>query len=153
MEQKIITILDSILKKAGFPLYTVVVESAAGQTVFQIKTEEPRRFIGMRGETLRAVDYIVKKMSEKEGFGDTHFIVDVDGYRTKQISDLQQKAIMMAERARSFQYDVELTPMTAYERLIIHSTLSESPNVKTESRGEGRDRRVVICYVSSPVEI
>jgi spoIIIJ-associated protein len=56
---------------------------------------------------------------------------------------------MMAERARSFQYDVELTPMNAYERLIVHTVLSDSPNVKTESSGEGRNRRVVIKYAAS----
>ena len=60
--------------------------------------------------------------------------------------DLQTKAKMMAERARSFQYDVELSPMTAYERLIIHTTLQNEPHVKTESQGEGRNRRVVIKY-------
>jgi spoIIIJ-associated protein len=54
----------------------------------------------------------------------------------------------MAERARSFQYDVELSPMSAYERLIVHTTLQNAPNVKTESLGEGRNRRVVIKYAA-----
>jgi len=74
------------------------------------------------------------------------FLVDINDYRTKQIKDLQTKALMMAERARSFQYDVELSPMSSYERLIIHTTLQDAPNVKTESQGEGRSRRVVIKY-------
>jgi spoIIIJ-associated protein len=56
---------------------------------------------------------------------------------------------MMAERARSLQYDVELSPMSAYERLIVHTTLQDAPNVKTESQGEGRNRRVVIKYSAS----
>ncbi len=77
------------------------------------------------------------------------FLVDVNDYRTKQIKDLQAKALMMAERARSFQYDVELSPMSSYERLIIHTTLQDAPNVKTESQGEGRSRRVVIKYSAS----
>jgi len=74
------------------------------------------------------------------------FLVDVDEYRIRHIKDLQNKAKMMAERARSFQYDVELSPMTAYERLIVHTALQEEPHVKTESQGEGRNRRVVIKY-------
>ena len=53
---------------------------------------------------------------------------------------------MMAERARSLQYDVELTPMSAYERLIVHTTLQNEPHVKTESQGEGYGRRIVIKY-------
>jgi len=147
MEQKITSLLGSLLSKAGFPEHSIELGSIAGQTVFEIKTKDSRHFIGMRGDTLRAIDYLVKKIAEKEGVAGTQFIVDVDGYRTRQIKDLEQKALIMAERARSFQYDVELTPMSSYERLIIHATLSSSPNIKTESRGEGRDRRVVIRYV------
>jgi spoIIIJ-associated protein len=143
------TTLETLMQLAGFPSCTIDVGEVAGQTVFQIQTKEPKTFIGMRGETLRALDYLVKKMSEKPNTPNPHFIVDVDGYRTKKIEDLQQKALMMAGRAQSFKYDVELTPMSAYERLIVHSSLSEVPNVKTESRGEGRDRRVVIKYVDS----
>ena len=74
------------------------------------------------------------------------FLIDINEQRTRQIKDIQTKALMMAERARSFQYDVELTPMSAYERLIVHTTLQDAPNVKTESQGEGRGRRVVIKY-------
>ncbi len=76
------------------------------------------------------------------------FLIDVNDFRTKQIKDIETKALMMAERARSFQYDVELTPMSAYERLIVHTTLQNAPNVKTESLGEGRGRRVVIKYAA-----
>lgn len=147
MEQKITTLLGTLLNKAGFPEYTIGLGSVAGQTVFEIRTKDAKHFIGMRGDTLRAIDYLVKKMAEKDGASAAPFIVDVDGYRTKQIKELEQKALILAERARSFQYDVELTPMSAYERLIIHATLSSAPNIKTESRGEGRERRVVIRYV------
>ena len=149
MTQEVMTILKALLQRAGFPAHTVETETVAGQVVFQIKTEDPKPFIGPRGETLQSIDYLVKKMAEKSGLTDTHFLVDVDGYRTKKIEDLEQKALMMAGRAQSFKYDVELTPMSAYERLIVHFALSEVPNIKTESRGEGRDRRVVIKYVES----
>lgn len=151
MQQEIITLLETLLARAGFPTHTIEVETIAGQIVFQIKTKEPKAFIGPRGETLQALDYLVKKMAEKSGITDTHFLVDVDGYRSKKIVDLEQKALMMAGRATSFKYDVELTPMSAYERLIVHFALSAVPNIKTESRGEGRDRRVVIKYIEAPV--
>jgi spoIIIJ-associated protein len=147
------TLLKELLDAAGIPHKSVSRAEAAGQVIFSIETSgDPRDLIGPRGETVQAIDHLVKKImeqrsgpSEKEE-RDEMFLVDVDGYRTKQIKDLQAKALMMAERARSFQYDVELTPMTAYERLIIHTTLQDAPNVKTESQGEGRSRRVVIKY-------
>jgi spoIIIJ-associated protein len=149
MEPTIVGIIEEVLGAADVPFTDVKAEEIAGQLVFRIETEDSRRLIGMRGETIRSLDHLVKKIAEQQGVEITHFLVDVNGYRTKQIIDLQNKARIMAERARSFQYDVELTPMTAYERLIIHATLSDMPDVKTESHGEGRDRRVVIRYVTA----
>ena len=153
MEQQITTIIETMLTKTGFKGARVSRESetSAGQIVFQIHVDEPKHVIGMRGDTLRAIDYLVKKMAEKAGI-DAQFIVDVDGYRAKQIKDIQQKALMMGERARSFQCDGGLTRMSSYERLIVHATLQDSPQVKTESRGEGKERRIVIKYSPAPKE-
>ncbi|MCR4325711.1 MAG: hypothetical protein NUV59_02795, partial [Patescibacteria group bacterium] len=127
---------------------------------------DPRDLIGPRGDTLHALDHLVKKIYEQmmavqsapaateDKMADGKdaraplFLVDVDEYRSRQIRDLQAKVMMMADRARSFQYDVELSPMSSYERLIVHTTLSGEPNVKTESQGEGRGRRVVIKYTN-----
>ena len=94
--------------------------------------------------------------SDLKSSGNLHLLKDIGlknslfaYYNVAQnIKDLQSKALMMAERARSFQYDVELSPMSAYERLIVHTTLQGTPNVKTESQGEGRNRRVVIRYAA-----
>ncbi len=152
-------VLTELLKMTGAPHNGIVCEEVAGQTIFSIKADDPRALIGMHGDTVQALDYLVKKMVEKKmrpvGGNEPaphedapHFLVDVNDYRTKQIKDLQTKALMMAERARSFQYDVEMSPMSAYERLIVHTTLQGAPNIKTESQGERRDRRVVIRYVA-----
>ena len=130
---------------------------AAGQTIFSIKASgDPRELIGPHGDTIHAIDHLVKKILEKRASAkhaeseEPHpmFLVDVDEYRARQIKDIQAKAKMMAERARSFQYDVELSPMSAYERLIVHTALQDEPHVKTESQGEGRNRRVVIKYAA-----
>jgi spoIIIJ-associated protein len=146
-------ILKGLLDSLGASYREIVRLDIAGQTVFSIQTDDSRTLIGAHGDTVHALDYLVKKVLEnrlpqQEGERFPLFLVDVNDYRTKQIKDLQTKALMMAERARSFQYDVELTPMSAYERLIIHTTLQDAPNVKTESQGEGRNRRVVIKYAA-----
>ena len=147
------TILKELLDAAGIAYKDVARSEAAGQTVLSIEAADGRDLIGPRGEVIQAIDHLVKKIIEEktapetgEGERGEMFLIDVNGYRTKQIKDLQAKALMMAERARSFQYDVELSPMSAYERLIVHTTLQDAPNVKTESQGEGRSRRVVIKY-------
>ncbi|MEY4747285.1 MAG: single-stranded nucleic acid binding spoIIIJ-associated protein [Candidatus Parcubacteria bacterium] len=149
------TIVRELLDAAGVAYSGVEKSVLAGQEIYAIKAEDAARaLIGGHGDTVHALDLLVKKIYEKRHpaeAGDEEdrgpmFLIDVNDYRTKQIKDLQTKALMMAERARSFQYDVELSPMSSYERLIIHTTLQNAPNVKTESQGEGRNRRVVIKY-------
>ena len=152
-------IIKDILSSIGYPTAEIETLEIGGQTIFSIKNvADTRELIGAHGDTIHALDHIVKKIVEKktvaqqsngESVSTPMFLVDVDEYRTKQIKDIQTKAKMMAERARSFQYDVELSPMSAYERLIVHTTLQDEPNVKTESQGEGRSRRVVIRYLAN----
>jgi spoIIIJ-associated protein len=163
MNDAVETVLKEMLAMLGVPYTAISRVEIAGQTIFSIQTDDSRALIGMHGDTLHAIDLLVKKIAEKklddarraagttvaplaEGAREPMFLVDVNDFRLKQIKELQTKALMMAERARSFQYDVELTPMSGYERLIIHTTLQDAPNVKTESQGEGRNRRVVIKY-------
>ncbi|MBV9159752.1 MAG: hypothetical protein JO019_04115 [Candidatus Kaiserbacteria bacterium] len=151
MEAAVTTIVKELLDNLGVPYSDVSHSEMAGQHIFSIQTEAAPILIGGRGDTIYALDMLVKKIYEKkhpaaEGEEEPRFLVDVNDYQVKRIKDIQNKALMMAERARSFQYDVELTPMSAYERLIVHTTLQDQPNIKTESQGEGRGRRVVIKY-------
>lgn len=162
MHEIVETTLKELLDAAGLSYKGVVRDDVVGQVVFSIQADDARTLIGSHGDTVHALDYLVKKIVEQRtsnrSEGETsprevtekeslHFLVDVNDYRSKQIKDIQNKALMMAERARSFQYDVELSPMSAYERLIVHTALQNSPNIKTESQGEGRNRRVVIRYI------
>ena len=165
MEQAVETVLKQLLDALGIPYSGIAHSEIAGQTIFSVQTDAAPLLIGGRGDTIHALDMLVKKIYEKQ-FDDAHrkaadsagaeqtdapaerFLVDVNDYQVKRIKDIQAKALMMAERARSFQYDVELTPMSSYERLIVHTTLQDQPNIKTESQGEGRGRRVVIKYAA-----
>ncbi len=153
-------ILTELLTQLSVPFSKIEHHTVAGQDVYSIRTEgDARTLIGMHGDTLYAIDLLVKKIYENqltesvaiEGEARSAerapmLLIDVNDYRVRQLKELEAKALIMAERARSFQYDVELTPMSAYERLIIHTTLQGAPNVRTESQGEGRSRRVVIKY-------
>jgi len=160
MDSLVEPILKDLLGLLGFSNAGIAREEIAGQVVYSIEAGEAgRALIGQYGDTVQALDLLVKKIAEKKAGGaapetentprEPLFLVDVNGYRTQKIKDLQSKALMMADRARSLQYDVELSPMSAYERLIVHTTLQGAPNVKTESQGEGRNRRVVIKYAAN----
>jgi spoIIIJ-associated protein len=162
MDESIETTLSQLLNSLGMGDSRITRSEIAGQIVFAVETPDDRAFVGNHADAVHALDHLVKKITEKK-IGSPRpehlvsdgseperlmFLVDIGGHRTKQIKDLQTKALMMAERARSFQYDVELSPMSSYERLIVHTTLQDAPHVKTESQGDGRNRRVVIKYAA-----
>lgn len=137
--------LTHILKLLGSEA-TVQTEKVLGQTSFQIETTDGALLVGRGGEVVQSLNHLLKKMAEHQG-EETDFFVDINGFKKKQIDELEQHAKMLAERARSLKYDVEMPPMSAYERLVVHTALQSEPHIKTESIGEGHERRLVIKYV------
>lgn len=125
-------------------------ESEAARPRFVIKTSDSALLIGSRGEHLLALNYIVRRIIGRQA-GDgalPPFVVDVNDYQEKAFEQLRTKARIMCERARSYKVDVPLEPMSSYERMLIHTYLEHEPHIKTESAGEGKNRRVVIKYVA-----
>ncbi len=147
-QEKIKNFIETLLTKLDIEFEAVDIENNSEQVVFQIKTNESARLIGTRGDTIRALNYVIKN-AFRNSEEDLRFLVDVNGYRTKRIEELKQTAKLLAERARSLKYNVEMTPMSSYERMIVHAALTDEPNIKTESQGQGRDRRVVICFIDN----
>lgn len=123
-------------------------------TKFSLKTNEPYVLIGKDGRTLMALNHVVKKIFETEtinqGFAPINFFIDVNDYQEKKIEEIRNKANIIAERARFFKNNVEMSPMNPYERMITHSVFTNTPDIKTESVGKGRERRVVVKYIETP---
>jgi spoIIIJ-associated protein len=143
----VVEMVKTLVKKLGIDADGVEVTEAAGHTLLTIRTKDSGALIGARGDTLSALNHLVKRALEgKGGAEEPRFVVDVNGYHLKHIKNLESQATMLAERARTFQYDIEMSPMSAYDRLIVHSALQNAPDVSTESRGEGKMRHVVIRY-------
>jgi len=142
----ILTVLKSVLEKLHIPCDGIDVSELGGSVFFSIKTTDSGILIGTRGETLSAFNHIVKKILEKSVPHDFHYVIDVNGYQEKKIKALEDQARLVAERARTFRYDIELDPMSSYERMIIHSTLKEMPDIETASLGEGPLRHIVVRY-------
>lgn len=148
-KDKIVQILKDLSAKIGVAIDGVDVSEAAGHTLFTIRTKDSGALIGARGETLSALNHIVKKTLEdkEEGKEPFRFVVDVNGYHLKHIKMLESQAKMLAERARTFKYDIEMSPMSPYDRMIVHAALQGEPNVKTASEGEGALRHIIVKYV------
>lgn len=123
--------------------------------VFAINAKEPSLLIGYKGETLMALSHVLKKMLDpkqqqkerEERKKEAPFIVDVNGYQQKRINNIKDKATILVERARYYKSSVEMDPMSSYERMIVHSLFAADPQIKTESTGIGRERRVIIEYI------
>ena len=142
-KQKVQNILQSILEKMGVAVNVDITEYF-DSTQFIVKSQDAGILIGNGGEHLKALNHITHRMCEKLVGEDPHFIVDVNDYQRERIEVIHELAKMSAQRVRYFKKDVELEPMTAFERRIVHSVLSEYPDITTQSTGEGFERRVVI---------
>lgn len=127
-------------------------------TWFSVEVSQPHFFWERGGEALFAINHLARRMieaknpismedrKEKEGLG---ILIDINGFQKKRVENIHAIAHMMAERARYFKSNIEVDPMSAFERRIVHEFLSDANDLKTESQGEGLSRRVVIKYVGS----
>lgn len=115
--------------------------------IFSIHTKDSALLIGNNGETLQALNYLIKKIFQRNSEEDTKFLIDVNGYQEKKIEQLEKQAELSADRVRAFKREVELEPTNAYERMIIHALFTNDPHIETFSVGEGRFRRVVLKFV------
>lgn len=144
-------LIEDILNSMGIR-YDIVEETEDTLTknkLFVIKTPESGLLIGDNGETFQALSHLIRRIANKDLEQAVDFSIDVNNYRSSMIDRLKVKAGILANRARDMKTNVEMEPMSSYERLIIHGALSGQPNIKTESIGEGKDRRLVIKYIDS----
>lgn len=100
--------------------------------------------IGRKGETLAAIQHLVRLMVNKVVQRRVHLLVDIEGYKVRRESALKKLALRIADQAARRGRRIALEPMSAYERRIIHVTLRNHPAVSTESVGEGARRKVTI---------
>lgn len=148
---KIKTVIEELLKQMNVVFDGVEhVDAPESKHIrFVIKSADSPLLIGAKGENLSAFNYIVRRLAAK-ALGDestAKFFVDVNNYHEKNLEALKAKVNIMCERARSFKVDIELEPMSSYERMLIHSYLENASDIKTESKGDGASRRVVLKYV------
>jgi spoIIIJ-associated protein len=150
---EIIAFIQGLLEKMGIANARVEAGESAGHTVFSITTEDSAALIGHGGETLRALNHIVKRAFEgKDASEEPHFLIDVNGYHALQNKKIADEARQLAERARIFKHDVDMRPLNPYERMLVHEALKDMSELYTESAGEGPMRHVVIRYGAKPSE-
>ena len=139
-------LITSLLQSLGAPSDEVSVITGH-RTVVAITTKNPKELIGPHGEHLRALNTIARRLAEtKHGEEATSFLIDINGYFEEKMEVVRANARMLAQRARLFKHDVEMSPMSPYERLVVHELFSDDPEIQTESQGEGKFRHIVLKY-------
>jgi spoIIIJ-associated protein len=138
------TTLEQLLKLLGFD--AMVEEQALDDGVFlDVKTEDSGRLIGRQGQTLSDLQYITNRMLFQQDQSAPKAVVDVGGYRAQARDALVKKAKEAAEKVRRWGDVVELEPLSAFDRRIVHNALKDDPGVETQSvEVEGTNKKAIL---------
>ena len=100
--------------------------------------------IGRRGQTLDALQELVRTAVQRRLRARVRLLVDVEGYRSRRKASLEEYARAMARRAKERGTEIELEPMNSYERKIVHDAVTDVEGATSFSEGEEPDRKVIV---------
>jgi len=136
--------LGKILETLGFAA-TIEEHKLEEGLLLEIKTEDAGRLIGRQGQTLSDLQYITNRLLFQQDTASPKVMVDVGGYRTQAREALVKKAKNAAEKVRRWGDTVELEPMTAFDRRVVHQALKDDPDVETYSvEVEGSEKKAIL---------
>ena len=119
-------------------------EGTATSVGLNIEGEGLGILIGRRGQTLSALQHMVRLILAHQMQIRLPIVIDVEGYKERRCEGLRVLAKRLAEQVSAKQTPFTMEPMSAFERRIIHLALADHPDVTTESTGMGEARKVVI---------
>ncbi|MEG2348843.1 MAG: RNA-binding cell elongation regulator Jag/EloR [Clostridia bacterium] len=120
------------------------VENTNNQVLVNIEGEKVAHLIGYKGKTIESLQSVLNSILQRDDEEYAKVFVEINGYKQKKEENLKRLANKMADNVLKFRKPIKLEPMSAYERLIIHTELANRENITTESQGEEPRRRVVI---------
>jgi spoIIIJ-associated protein len=136
--------LQKILELLGFPC-TVEEHRMEDGLLLDVKADDSGRLIGRQGQTLADLQYITNRMLFQQDPTVPKVMVDVSGYRAQARDALVKKAKDAAEKVRRWGDVVELEPLNAFDRRIIHQALKDDPGIETHSvEVEGTDKKAIL---------
>ena len=141
--------LKDVIEKMGVQDVKFSAVQKGEATIIHLDGEKMGALIGRRGETMESLSYLASLVANRLEGDYIKLGLDVAGYRDKRESDLTALAQRIGAKVRRTGRSFAMEPMNPYERRIIHSAIGKMEGVRSESKGEGRDRRVVI-YSTDP---
>jgi spoIIIJ-associated protein len=136
--------LENVFEMTGLQLHVAVKEGITGE-VLDIEGRDADLLQAQTGELLEALQHLVNQVFGRSLTGSARLVCDVHGFRATREAELQAMANHAANRVRQTGMAFTFEPMSANERRIIHLTLADSPDLFTESIGEGADRKLRIA--------
>jgi spoIIIJ-associated protein len=115
------------------------------EVIFNIIGDGSGIFIGKKGQTLEALQYLLNKIRAKQAADMPHILVDSEGYRSRHVENLASLALRLSEKAKKKGGTVTTPPLNAADRRIIHMTLKQDAALTTWSKGDGVMRKVIIA--------
>ena len=136
--------LEKLMELLGFTA-TVEEHSLDDGILLDVKTEDSGRLIGRQGQILADLQYITNRLLFQQDQTSPKVMVDVGGYRSQAREALVKKAKEAAEKVRRWGDVVELEPLGAFDRRIVHHALKDDPQIETHSvEVEGTDKKVIL---------
>jgi len=136
--------LEKILASLGFQAAVEEHQLEEG-LLLEVKADDAGRLIGRQGQTLADLQYITNRLLFQQDPGSPKVMVDVGGYRAQAREALVKKAKDAAEKVRRWGDAVELEPLNAFDRRIVHHALKDDPDVETHSvEVEGSDKKAIL---------
>jgi len=138
--------IEEIMEKMGFEVEVEVKvgEEKDNSFMCNILTKDSNFLIGQYGVNLQSLQHIARLVVKKSIPAEINFVLDVNSYRQEKNESVIKMAKSLAEEALLEKRAVVMRPMSPYERRIVHMELAKNEAIKTESIGDGDDRRVVI---------
>jgi spoIIIJ-associated protein len=137
-------IVEDLLQKLGFDAQVEEHQMEDG-LLLDVKTEDSGRLIGRQGQTLSDLQYITNRLLFQQDTTAPKVMLDVCGYRAQAREALVRKAKEAAEKVRRWGDVVELEPLNAFDRRIIHQALKDDPSIETHSvEVEGTEKKAIL---------
>ena len=135
--------LENVFETTGLQLRVKVKQAISGE-VLDIEGNDAELLQAQTGELLEALQHLINQIFGRSLSAGERLVCDVHGFRATREAELQAMANLAANRVRQTGAAFTFEPMSANERRIIHLTLADSPDLSTESIGEGAERKLRI---------
>ncbi|MDF2720767.1 MAG: SpoIIIJ-associated RNA/ssDNA-binding-like protein [Paenibacillus sp.] len=142
--EEAVAFLEDVFRTMNIQV-TIDLEHSSDDVLFNLKGKELGILIGRRGQTLDSLQYLVNIVANRYSTSHVRIVLDAESFRQRRKQTLEELSDRLAMRVIRTRKEVVLEPMSPQERKVIHSQLQNHPEVKTFSKGEEPNRRVVIA--------